>query len=339
MPKKVIISLISEHTIPNVQLIKEFEEQMDIFLFITSEKMEEESENRTDWIIHALQLPQEKTERLIINPHDLYEIENKFESNEFNQEDEYHINLTGGTKLMALAAMNFFRNLPDVHFYYVPKGGSSFQKVYPRNERTTKSFNHRVTLYEYLNAYGLKIESKESIYKPVKETEKLMHKVLWENASVRKLPEIKRAKDYKLSEDKKYYSGGWFEEYVFNSIKAHFRLRDREIGVGVKLQNTMTKNEYDVVFVKNNIIYVLECKAYFGYSKLKEKVEKDLYKLSALDDDFGLDAHSIYLTTIDLEKRNSREFKALQNRAHDLKVKLFHFPDLVDDKFLESIEV
>jgi len=335
--KKTLISLVSDHTIPNVQLIKEFENHVDIFLFITSEKMEEENENRTDWMIHALQLPHEKTERLIVNPHDLYEIENKFESHEFNSKDEYHINLTGGTKLMALAAMNFFRNLPNVHFYYVQKGSSSYQQVYPRNERAKKKFNYRVTLYEYLNAYGLKIESKESIHKPVKKTEKLMHKVLWENANVRKLPEIKSAKDYKLSEDKKYYSGGWFEEYVFNSIKNHFGLKNKEIGMGVKLQNTMTRNEYDVVFVKNNIIYVLECKAYFGYSKLKAKIEKDLYKLSALDDDFGLDARSIYITTIDLEKSDSREFKSLLNRAHDLRVKLFHFPDLIDNIFLEKL--
>jgi len=336
--KKTLISLVSEHTIPNVQLIKELENQVDHFLFLTSEKMEEKDENRTDWIIHALQLPNEKTERLIVNPHDLYEIENRFETYNFDSENEYYINLTGGTKLMALAAMNFFRNMPSVHFYYVPKGSSRYQQIYPQNKRAKKDCSYRLTLYEYLSAYGLKIESKEHIYKPVKETQKLMDKVIWEGANIKKLPEIKSAKNYHLSEDKKYYSGGWFEEYVFNSIKNHFGLKDKEIGMGVKLQNTMTKNEYDVVFVKNNIIYVMECKAYFGYSKLKAKIEKDLYKLSALDDDFGFEARSVYITTIDLERSNSREFKSMMNRAHDLRVKLFHLPDLENDKFLNSID-
>ena len=337
--KRILLSLVGEHTIPNVQLIKEFEHEIDEFFFMTSERMEEEFENRTDWIINSVQLPNEKTNRIIIDPHCLHSIEDNLKANSFNRSDEYHVNLTGGTKLMALVALNFFRNYPNAFFYYVPKGGSEFLQVYPKDRRVTRKFKYRITLFEYLTAYGLKIESKEKIYKPVKDAEKLMDKVLQSGGMLSKLPEIKKAKSYKLSEDKKFYSGGWFEEYIYNTIKSNFELKDKEIGMGVKLQNSLTENEYDVVFVKNNIVYVIECKAYFGYSKLKAKIEKDLYKLSALDDDFGLDAQSVYITTIDLGKGDRRELKTLQNRAHDLNVKLFHFQHLIDDKFIEQLEI
>ncbi|NJO90384.1 MAG: DUF1887 family protein [Chloroflexia bacterium] len=271
MPKRILISLVSEYTIPNIQLIKEFEHQTDVFLFITSEKMEEENENRTDWIIHSVQLAKEKTKRIVINPHNLSDIEAIFEKAAFNKEDEYHINLTCGTKLMALVTLNFFSGFKKVHFYYVSQEVSHYQLVYPKEKRSEINFKYRITLFEYLSAYGLKIESKEYLHKPVKETKKLMQKVLFNEGNIRKLPEIRNAKSYKRSEDKKYFSGGWFEEYVFNTIKTHFELKDKEIGMGVRLQNQRTENEYDVVFVKDNQIYVLECKAYFGYSKLKAK--------------------------------------------------------------------
>ncbi len=337
MQKKVLISLVSEYTIPNIQLIKELEHQIDVFLFITSEKMEYENENRTDWIIHSVQLAKEKTKRIVINPHNLSDIETTFEKTAFNKEDEHHVNLTCGTKLMALVTLNFFSNFPKANFYYVPQGVSHYQLIYPKEKRTVINFNYRITLFEYLSACGLKIESKENLHKPIKETKKLMQKVLLKEGNIKKLPEIRNAKSYKRSEDKKYFSGGWFEEYVFNTIKTHFELKDKEIGIGVRLQNQRTENEYDVVFVKDNQIYVLECKAYFGYTKLKAKIEKDLYKLGALDDDFGLNTRSVYVTTIDLEKSDSREFKTLQNRAYDLRVKLFHASDLDNDKFLNEI--
>ncbi len=301
--KKILISLVSEYAIPNIQLIKEFEHHTDQFLFVTSKKMEETNENRTDWIIQSIQLSKEKTRRIIVNPHDLYQIEESFENAAFDMASEYHINLTCGTKPMALAAMSFFKDYPNAYFYYIPRASQIYQQIFPKEKRADKRFKYRITLYEYLSAYGLKTESKESIHKSVKETKALMQKVLLSDGNIRKLPEIKNAKNFKLSEDKKYYSGGWFEEYVFNSIKTHFKLKDKEIAMGVKLQNQMTKNEYDVVFVKDNLIYVIECKAYFGYSKLKTKIEKDLYKLSALDDDFGLNSRSVYVTTIDLGKK------------------------------------
>ncbi|NJO90385.1 MAG: hypothetical protein HC831_16620 [Chloroflexia bacterium] len=62
-----------------------------------------------------------------------------------------------------------------------------------------------------------------------------------------------------------------------------------------------------------------------------------MYKLGALDDEFGLYTRSIYVTTIDLEKSDSREFNTLQNRAHDLRVKLFHASDIANNNFLSEI--
>lgn len=337
MHKKVLVSLVSTQTIRNIQLIKEFEVMIDDFIFITTERMEQEDENRTDWMIKALQLPYDKIHRILVSPFIIDDIKNELKIHGFDKDNEYIVNLTCGTKLMAIATMEFFKKFETARFYYVPRFGASYVQVYPEIDGENIPFEHRITMYEHLSAYGFKIESRESLHKPKEETEKLMQKVLNCKANIDELPEIKNAQKFKANEDKKYYSGGWFEEYLYSKIKSYFKLKDKEIAMGVKLQNRFTKNEYDVVFVKDNTVYVMECKAYFGQSKLKAKIEKDLYKLSALDDDFGIKARSIYATTIDMGANSERENQSLQYRAKDLGVKIIHFDDFLQGDYLKKL--
>ncbi len=49
--KKVLVSVISEQTIPNLLLIKEFEGKYDDMLFISTKQMEEKGQSR--WIERA----------------------------------------------------------------------------------------------------------------------------------------------------------------------------------------------------------------------------------------------------------------------------------------------
>lgn len=330
MAQKILVSLVSEQTIANVQMIKEFEQEMDMFLFITTRQMEDPDQNRTDWIIDAIQPNKNKIQRLVVSSNQLAKIEEQLKEFGFNEQDIYYVNLTGGNKLMVITAMNFFLEFKNASLFYVSVGSNSYIKIYPKKERFVRSFKNNITLFEHLTSYGLKISSREKLVYPPEKAVDLFNKLLTNKT----IPEIENAHEFKSSKDRRYYSGAWFEEYIYSLIKKHFNLNNSEIGLGVKLKNRNTENEFDVLFVKDNKIYVVECKAYFGHKKIKQKIEKDLYKLSALDDDFGLQAKSVYITTLDIQKNSEKENKTLIKRAKDLNVLFFQYADLFNNQFL-----
>lgn len=333
MMYKTLISLVSEQTIPNVQLIREFEQAIDEFFFITTEQMEKAEANRTDWILEALKLPIEKTKRLIVSPNQLTQIEMALDKHGFEKDNKYFINLTGGTKLMVITVMNFFREFKNVSLFYVPIQSKHYTQIFPKEKRCVKEFLHKLNLNEYLTACGMLAIQKESKLFKEKQTLDFAAKVFSNNA----LDVINNAHKLEDPSEKSYYSGGWFEEYVYLTCKNHFNLNDNEIAVNVLLKNQHSANEYDVIFIRDNSLYVIECKAYYGNANVRAKIEKDIYKLGALKEDFGLEATSIYLTTFDLLKHSAQEYRSLSNRAKDLGVLFFDFSNIFNNKFLNMI--
>ena len=335
--RKVLISLVSEQTIPNVLFIRELS-GVDRYIFISSPDMEQKLENRTDRIIAAAQIPKNKTQRFIVDANDYYAIMDKMQQFDFDKNIRYIINITGGTKMMAIACLNFFRNFKSVELYYVPIGEKEYHKLYPIEEKKKIPFKEHLTLFSYLTAYGLSISSRERLLKHPDETQLLFDEFIRQSGDIERLPGILNAQKHKSKDDKKYYSGGWFEEFVYFSIKQHFDLSKKEIGIGVKLENTRTENEYDVVFIKNNTVYIVECKAFFRGKDIKQKIESALYKLSALDDDFGINSRSVFITTYNIRQNNPKEYISLKNRAKDLGVLLLEYTDLANGTFLKKLE-
>ncbi len=330
MANKILVNLVGKQTIANVQMVKEFEQEMDICLFITTKQMEEAERNRTDWIIDASNADERKWQRLVVSSSQLSKTEDLLAKFGFKEDDVYYVNLTGGNKLMVIAVMNYFREYKNVSLFYVSDDFKHYMKIYPKKERFVKSFKNKLSLFGHIRAYGLQLSSREKLSNPPEKTIELFNKLL----SNKVIPEIENAHEFKSADDKKYYSGGWFEEYIYLLIKKQYNLSNSEISVGVKLKNQNTENEYDVLFIKDNTIFVVECKAYFGNKKAKQKIEKDLYKISALDDDFGLKAKSVYITTLDVQRNNQKESDNLIKRAKDLDVLFFQYSDLFDNQFL-----
>ena len=61
-------------------------------------------------------------------------------------------------------------------------------------------------------------------------------------------------------EEVDYLTGGWFEEYVYNLVKDKVSPDDILIGVHISREGNVHNNELDVVYSKNNQLYVIECK-------------------------------------------------------------------------------
>ena len=96
--KTILVSLISEQTIPNVLLIKELKD-IDQHIFITTQKMEDEKKCRSDWIIKATALRLNQVQRIIVNQDSLADIENQLATQVKKDETHFVVNLTGGLKI------------------------------------------------------------------------------------------------------------------------------------------------------------------------------------------------------------------------------------------------
>ncbi len=332
----ILISLVGNRTIPNVLLIEELKNNIDKFIFISDKRMENEDKNRSNSIISACELNVEKIDILIVNSNALFKIEDSLSNFGFNKTDNFFVNISSGTKLMAIAALNFFREY-NSKIFFIPDFTNIYRQIYPRIENPENEFSINISLNKYFKANGLTAtQIKHHIREPF-ESSKLMYKFIKYKGNINRLPEIKYATKNKSTSSKEFYTGGWLEEYTYFVIKNYFNLSNKNIGLKIKVANKHTHNEYDVMFVYKNQLYIIECKAYYGKVNIKQKIEHDLYKLSSLNDEFGMRAKSIYITTFDIIGNDKKENHTLINRAKDLNVKLFQMRDLENNKFLSEI--
>ncbi|MCQ2285986.1 MAG: DUF1887 family CARF protein [Bacteroidales bacterium] len=97
--------------------------------------------------------------------------------------------------------------------------------------------------------------------------------------------------NYLLQEEVEYLTGGWLEEYLYNVVKKLVKPDDIALGVRIYRKNMpQHDNELDVVFTKNNRLFVMECKTGFVSEKMFNEV---VYKCCALKDALlGLTSHS-----------------------------------------------
>ena len=88
-----------------------------------------------------------------------------------------------------------------------------------------------------------------------------------------------------------YLTGGWFEEYIYNLIKKNVEPDDIAIGVRIDgCTEIRHDNELDVCFIKNNQLYVIECKSGISSESMFNEI---VYKVSALKEVLlGLDCNS-----------------------------------------------
>lgn len=177
--KKILVSLISEQTIPNIIVAAYY--KPDILWFISTERMERE--RKTECVENTLGLKgllssTKDIKKIIVDQDSLTDCMNKIEGliEEVSDEVEYMVNITGGNKVMALAAYEIFRETGQkVLINYIPLGKNELVQVFPR-ERPLKicEIRERLNLEEYLCSYGFAIQNKNNLEKVRKNT--LLHK-------------------------------------------------------------------------------------------------------------------------------------------------------------------
>jgi hypothetical protein len=156
MPK-ILISITSHQTIQNVLFIREVQD-VDKYVFIISNQMKQQYEN----IVKAVGIYQ-KTESILVDAYSLEDVRKQLNQYGFGEDDEYVVNVTGGTKVMSLGVYQYFSRLPNVRMYYLPiKDNTYYQEVFP-NIGQEVILDYRVDVLEYLMSYGIEILNPEDL--------------------------------------------------------------------------------------------------------------------------------------------------------------------------------
>jgi len=331
--KQISVNLISDQTLPNLLLIKELR-PMDMYVLITTSEMEQK--HKSDHLILASGIESSSFKKVVVQEDSITDIQEKLkQALPIEDSTRYIINLTGGTKMMAIGVQQFFHNR-KCEMFYIPIGKNIYRQIFPEVQHCDTPIQYRATIDEYLKSYGIDIQSKmetlvkeESYTLQFFKTYSHFHQNDFEMlGQLREFRERKRIaldvieglegwlnhlrfplqqSDSLTKHEIKYLTGEWLEEYVFQLLKHHLHVDESKIVCGISIsRGSNVHNEFDVMLTYDNKLYVIECKtSIYSDKDQKNILDESLYKLSSLKTGFGLRI-PCFLTTLSHrgEKKN-----------------------------------
>lgn len=322
--KVTIVSVVSEQTIPNVLFIKEFLSQATCCLFLTTVGMERK--RKTDAIVRAAEIGKEKVKILRIEEDQVKKILDVLDGygTEGHLNEIYLVNLTGGTKLMSLAVYEYFGKLNSI-FYYLPIGKNQIIELDSQFNQTIFTVQTRLNLHEYLVANGITYSQKEAFSYSYPQTKQIFGAYQKTGFRFDEFPVELAQKLSKYEERPENVAGTWFEEFIFYRIKSELKLSDDDIANSVKIykdkEDPYNDNEFDIMFVRGNELYVIECKVNLTTGNTKQKLEVALYKLGAISKNFGLRTSSYIFTLSNLHNHYGKFNSRLLRKCEVLNVR------------------
>ncbi|OQY16109.1 MAG: hypothetical protein B6I36_10930 [Desulfobacteraceae bacterium 4572_35.1] len=212
------------------------------------------------------------------------------------------VNVTGGNKLMAMAAFleSWSRNLPT---FYIDTASDTLWLLGERSQQFPLPDLLKVKLY--LQAYGYSLVSCEgkSIPELVDDCDQWSSSIkalnCYASMANKSLSQLQRLLEkfegnglLSLSGDRLvfanessrvYSNGGWLEQHVFGvvqQLKLDGRIRDVTLN-GVIEDPRGVKNEIDVMFTARNRLFLIECKTK-NMNLESSRVDDMVYKLESL---------------------------------------------------------
>lgn len=268
-------------------------------IFLSTKEME--GKNKSATLAKALKPHPRKFKTIIIDQNSPPRILTSLRDNiKLAQGEEYVVNITGGTKMMSQMTHAFFAQFINTRIYYWPISEDYVEQVYPKFESIDFPIGRvSLDLKTYFTAYGYDINYSNKLSKHYSESQFLMEETLRFEDSI-KVAKIKEAgrEDYRKP-DKGYYTGGWFEEWFYHTIKTQLKLKEGEIGFNVKIKNHISKketdsdNEIDIAFIYDNSLCVIECKVFAAKQVGGKRITDAIYKISSIRQSLGLRATAI----------------------------------------------
>lgn len=260
------------------------------------------------------------------------------------------LNVTGGTKLMALAAYEAFAE-KDLNIIYCNTDRNQIIHLFPK--LSTEKLNLNVSIDDYLQSYGYKVVSSRT-NKVRKEYFELFELIESKNLR-RKFSEFldsyrkatgstnpvktyndKRNKLFSIQktassvllfvdkmkfiyEDEKFLKGDWLEYFMLYSLEK----QNIKPEAGVKIvSDSNVENEIDIIFIKDYQLFLISCK-----SGKNTDPNKDIYEIETLRNIAGGTFGKAFLFTVqDLTDR-------IKQRAIDLRIETMTFKNLNHKEF------
>jgi hypothetical protein len=341
----LLVTLISDQTIPNVQFIKDKQDENTCFLFVSTQKMEEKGVK--SWITKVCNIGEDKTITIVVDQFSLNDIENKLNELNYDDYDKLIVNVTGGTKIMSHAVTEFFKEFA-AEIYYLTGVGNTILQVHPKTKQSVRLLTNQINLDEYIRSHGFEMREGKfsgisfeytrqffdlfltvencysSVFVKLRELRNEGKKKYNVN-TVERLSDFLNEIKFPLSNintqiiirsEIKYLTGEWFEEYIYYRIKQELNLADENIKIGVTLSKNNTENEFDVTFLYKGNLYTIECKTSIINNENNLMLET-IYKATALQKNLGLYSKSNIFT---LSSKENKEVK----EAHLERGKLFN---------------
>ena len=374
----VHVCLVSDQALPNFipVLAKDFRPQRVILL--ATDKMKQKAAVLAEVMKRRCQV---KTD--IVDLHDEYDMrgvdEKIFDLLLGIDKEKVALNVTGGTKLMSIAAYTRFHAEGYPVFYFTAKDnrvlllddGSDGREFVLQPEkmkiedylelhgypvRRGYALERRLQ-YPHLNGLRQELVSREGSL--AEELTALNYEISQadKNSLTVNTPKAKNPQnlDYLLqlledagllkhegnklrfSDDaaKKYVGGGWFEDYVFETVKNIDGVQDAALNVQIENAGAQTHqhNELDVAVLANNVLHVLECKT-VNIANGKKQADDILYKLESLKKLGGLRTQAALVSY--RETGNAGAVNTIRDRAHGAQIELLERKDLKGLKTLLS---
>lgn len=333
--KNLIVCILGYRMVPNIQFIKEMRTAETDFLFICDPEVEEEG-IRED-IKKVFHIDKNELPPIIVDEYSAEELENELRKRDFEEYGKIRLNVSEGTAILINATAEFFRDYA-ADIFYLPDTTEYMEQIFPKRKRGKVEIRNKINLNEYLTAHGLEMRGGRLSNIPMEYIQEYLVLYLenevfdWQVLSKLRKYRSKRERykismfpylddflhkiNFPLSDVEQIYihrseigflTGDWFEEFVYYRIKDEFNLSDDNIKTGITVIKDGVRNEFDVMFFYNGILYTIECKT--SVKNNEEDIMTDtIYKVKALQDNLGYYSDSNIFT---LSSRESGEVKDL----------------------------
>ncbi|MBF0555951.1 MAG: DUF1887 family protein, partial [Nitrospirae bacterium] len=253
--RHICVSLVSDQTIPNILSIYHF--KPDELLFITTDVMEKRG--KRVHIVNTLKrygsdydYSGNRSHHIIVKEDSVLDCKRNLDQwigSDDRETSTFTVNLTGGTKIMLIAAYEYFKEYA-ARMIYIPIGKNEFITPFPKSEALKNTaLDFRLNVLDYLTAYGIKIINEHKLSANCEEAQKRSELSLW---IVKNYNEIKPLMN-RLSEKLRKYRNDK-KGFQFNTGYEPKCGQEKELfeKAGIKYEN----NKYSKHLSKSEIIYL-----------------------------------------------------------------------------------
>lgn len=285
----IIVSILSDQPVPNLRLIKHFGGNGVTHIFLSTTKVEEAgiSEN----LRLAANIDPDQLTKRVIDPANPALISEQLASFQFDRTQTYLVNVTGGTKMMSQLVTNYFtKGFVSVRIVYLDINSGQLSEIYPEPGVSDLGIHSELTLVDYFTVHGYNYKFPEGLQKRIDFTADLMKSVI-SNGGPKNTPVLHETHtQYDDLSERNYFSGIWFEEWVWSQVRLILDLDEKNLQHGVKLYSRRSNkigsdHEIDVAFIYRSKMYLLECKVFMKYDG--KKLNEALFKIASISRNLG----------------------------------------------------